>query len=72
MDLDKIRNMDYTDFMIHCRICLARENVDKEFKLNLAGVDTRKKVSPEEALKNIPKKGGGPHRTKTTENIIRF
>ena len=68
MSLEEIRNMDYTDFMIHVRLCLARLDVDREFELNLAGVDTRKN-KPQAP---VPKKGGGSYKTTKTENIVRF
>ncbi len=35
--LDDIRNLDLQDFYIHLRICLIREDTDREFQAKLAG-----------------------------------
>ena len=35
--LEEVRQMDLQDFFVHLRICLVREDVEREFKIKLAG-----------------------------------
>jgi len=35
--LDDIRQMDLQDFFVHLRICLVREEIEREFQAKLAG-----------------------------------
>ena len=53
-----MRTVDYYDIAYHVQICLARAGIDKEFQLNLAGVDTENKT-PATRGKSIQKLGRG-------------
>jgi hypothetical protein len=71
MNINEIRAMDYTDFLVHTRLCLARFNVEREFQLNLAGVDTRSttKTPPPQKTEQVKKGGGTVKRTETLDRL---
>jgi hypothetical protein len=51
--------MDYYDFQVHLRLCLAGINVDNEFKIMLAGHAPKQgKAAFENRMKNPQRKGG--------------
>lgn len=41
MTPNDVREMDYFDFQVHLRLCLASERVDHEHKAMLAGFDVK-------------------------------
>jgi len=64
--------MDYADFLMHVRMCLARRDVEIEFKMKMAGIDNKTPVdSGGKPLDKVPKtkKGGGSRTFKTVEKI---
>lgn len=49
--LEYIRSLDMQDFIVHLRLCLASENMEREWDLRLEGIDPhKKKVSPNQVL----------------------
>ncbi len=69
-----VRKLDYTDFLMHLRMCLSRVNIEREFELNLQGVDTKNKTpsAAQPPQRPVPRKGGGAHKTKKVSKVMSF
>ncbi|MHA2279294.1 MAG: hypothetical protein ACXAC5_00175 [Promethearchaeota archaeon] len=65
--LTEIRQMDLHDFFVHLRICLVREDVEREFKVKLAGASlgVGGETAPADGKEQITKIQ--KHRHSTTE-----
>ncbi len=83
-DEDKIRGLDYYDFQAHLRISMVREQIDREFRMNLAGIRTEgQKMSGDEVKDRLLaeghgqapgmfKKGSGPQQWNSKKNLVSY
>lgn len=71
--LQDIRQMDLQDFFIHLRICLVREEVEREFQAKLAGATFGSETNSEteQVTKRVRHKSGAVTETKTQHNMLR-
>jgi hypothetical protein len=74
--LEDIRQMDTQDFFIHLRICLIREEVEREFQARLAGATFEGDEPPgpdqEEKITDVKRhKSGAVTETKSTRQRLR-
>ncbi len=71
-DLDKIRALDLIDFHVHLRICLVKENVDREFQASLVGAGPQSEKAPQAS--KIPNKSEfkGPRTETKREKVMSF
>jgi len=77
--LNDIRQMDSQDFFIHLRICLIREEVDREFQARLAGASFGDEAEEgsvpadgEERITEVKRhKSGAITETKTKRDVLR-
>ena len=65
MNIENVRNMNESDFEIHLRICLAKEDVEREFQMNVHGAGS--KSQPDNSVRKI--KGGGATKDTLVERI---
>ena len=71
--LNAIRDMDLQDFFVHLRICLVREEVEREFQAKLAGATFGSSTGEgkEQITQTQRLKSGAIKETETTRNVLR-
>ncbi len=69
MDLDKIRAMDYYDFQVHLRLAMVKENIEREFRMALEGIDPKAKKKAPKAEDFFRPKGGGAHKSQIRQRF---
>ena len=71
-DLDTMRSMDLYDFHVHIQMCMAKWGIEREFNLNLAGVDTKNKpgMSRAELTKKIGRGQSATHEEHISINKV--
>jgi hypothetical protein len=74
--LEDIRQMDLQDFFVHLRICLVREEVEREFQAKLAGATFgASSGTPADGQERVTKtqrhKSGAITETKTKRDVLR-
>jgi len=77
--LEAIRQMDLQDFFIHLRICLVREEVEREFQAKLAGATfgstsndgTVSDDGKERVTKTVRHKSGAITETKAQRSVFK-
>lgn len=65
-----VRELDYFDFNIHLRLCIIKEQLEKEFMANLSGVKTGSSGGGKKAP--ATRKGGGLHKSMQQTKLIKF
>ncbi len=71
----EVRKLDYTDFLMHLRLCLTRMNIERNWSMTLQGVDTRTKAPTAAQKTGLPqghKKGGGSIKHRQVSNVMSF
>jgi len=56
MSPEEVRKMDYYDFQAHLRCILAHDRVEKEFQMNISGIETDKSKSRSQKIPDDIKK----------------